>query len=396
MCRMSSPFSRSLRAIEAERRRGWLPVLVTAALLAGWAGWFLFARVPLYETSAVARIEASAAAHPVDARMSGRAVRVNLSIGAPVHAGDVLVELEADAERLALEEMRARLTALDPEIASVRREIMAEERGIEDERHSAAEAREQQRAMLRETQAALGLADEEAKRLSRLRGRGIVSEQEDARARAEVEQRRALSEAAGSAVARIDQDRKTHESDRLVRIQRLRGTQSRLEGETATAVAAVKRLDYEVERRVLRAPIDGRIAEAADLRIGAVVEHGDRLAAIVPDGPLRVVAQFGPASAFGRVHPGQQGTVRLQGFPWAEYGSLHARVTGVANEVRDGLVRIELDLTSLPAALPISHALPGSVEIEVERVRPAWLVLRMLGGFVTRPVEASPPTATGR
>jgi multidrug resistance efflux pump len=388
---MSSPFSRSLRAIESERRRGWIPVAVAASLVAAWSSWFVFARVPLYETSAIARIEATAAAHPVDARMAGRAVQVNLSVGSAVRAGDVLLQLEADAERLALDEARARLAALDPEVASARREIVAEERAIEDERRSAAQARDERRAILRETQAALALAEEEARRVARLRARGIVSEQEDARARADVEQRRATSEAAASALARVDQEQKTHESDRRVRIQGLRGALSRLEGEIVTSAAVVKRLDYEVERRVVRAPIDGRIAEASEVRIGSMVREGERLAAIVPQGPLRVVAHFTPASAFGRVRAGQRGTVRLQGFPWAEYGSLRARVTRVADEVRDGLVRVELDVTGLPAAIPISHALPGTVEIEVERIGPVWLVLRMLGGSLTRPVAASTP-----
>jgi multidrug resistance efflux pump len=387
---MSSPFARSVRAIESERKRGWVPVVVAAVLLAMWSTWFLFSRIPLYETSTTARIEATAATYPIDARMAGRAVRVNLAVGAPVGAGDVLVELEADAERLALEQSRARLAALDPEIAAIRREIAAEERGIDDERRSTAGARDEQRAILRETRAALGLAEEEARRLARLRSGGLISEQEDARARSEVEQRRAASEAAASALARIDQEQKTRESDRFVRIQRLRGTLSRLEGEGATSAAAVKRFEYEVERRVLRAPVAGRIGEAMDLKTGAAVREGERLAAIVPDGPLRVVAQFAPASAFGRVFTGQPGTVRLEGFPWAEYGSLRARVTRVANEMRDGLVRVELDVTGMPAALPISHALPGTVEIEVERVRPAGLVLSMLGGALTRSVEAAP------
>ena len=393
---MSSPFGRSLRAIDSERNRGWVPVVVAAALLAMWAAWFLFARIPLYETSAAARIEATAAMHPLDARTGGRAVRVTLALGAPVQPGDVLVELEADAERLALDQSRARVAALAPEIASVRSEIAAEERAIEDERRGAADARDQQRALVRETRAALGLAEEDAQRIARLRAGGLISEQEHARARSDVEQRRAASDAAGSALARIDREQKTRESDRLVRIQRLRGTLARLEGETATAAAASKRFEHEVERRLLRAPIGGRIAEAMDLRVGAAVREGERLAAILPEGPLRVVAQFAPAAAIGRVFPGQPATVRLDGFPWAEYGSIRARVARVAKETRDGLVRVELDVTAMPAALPISHALPGSVEIEIERVRPAGLVLRMLGGALTRPVEASPPTGIGR
>ena len=93
-------------------------------------------------------------------------------------------------------------------------------------------------------------------------------------------------------------------------------------------------------------------------------------------------------AAIGRVRTGQPGRVRLLGFPWTEYGTLHATVSQVANEVRDGLVRVELAVDRLPPSLPLSHALPGDVEVEVERVRPASLVLRTLGGWLTRPVQA--------
>ena len=75
---MSSPFSRSLRALESDRSRGWRTAAVGALLLIGWVSWFLLARVPLYQTSTLARLEATAAAHPVDARMLGRVVSVIL------------------------------------------------------------------------------------------------------------------------------------------------------------------------------------------------------------------------------------------------------------------------------------------------------------------------------
>lgn len=390
---MSSPFARSLRALDAERSRGWLPLAVAALLILAWTGWFLLARVPLYETSAVARLEAAAAAHPVDARADGRVVAVHLPLGGRVRAGDVLVELEADAERLALEEARARLAGLGPEIAAARRELDAETAAIQVERRSAAAARDEQRALVREAEAALRFAAEEADRTARLRAEGIAPQQDDSRARSELARRRAAADAAGASIARIETDQQTRESDRQVRIQRLRGTVSRLEGEAATAAATIRRLEHEVERRVVRAPVDGRIAEAADLRAGAVLEEGDRLAAVVPDGPLRVVAQFAPAAAIGRVRAGQAGRVRLIGFPWTEYGSLQATVTGVADEVRDGLVRVEMAVGPMPSAFPTTHALPGSVEVEVERVRPASLVLRTLGGYLTRPVQRAAPPA---
>jgi multidrug resistance efflux pump len=393
---MSSPFSRSLRALEAETSFAWRAAGVAAVLLGAWAAWFLLAQVPLYETSSAARIEAAAAAHPVDVRVPGRAVRVNLAVGVRVRPGDVLVELEGDAEWLALQEARARLAALGPEIAATGAESDAEERAIADERRAAVVAREEQRALLREAQTARDVALEDARRLARLHAEGIIAQAEHDRARAEADRRRASAEAAAAALSRVEHDERTKESDRRVRIQRLRGTRSRLEGEAATAAAAVKRLEYEVERRLIRAPIDGRIAEAADLRVGAVVEEGDRIAAIVPEGPLRIVAHFSPAAAIGRVREGQPGRVRLHGFPWTEYGSLLARVSAVSSEVRDGAVRVELAVDRPPAALPMTHALPGSVEIEVERVRPAALVFRTLGGWLTRPVEAAPPAPAAR
>jgi multidrug resistance efflux pump len=393
---MSSPFSRTLRALETEGRRAWIPLVVAAALLAAWTVWFVVARVALYETSTAARLEVAAAVHPIDARMTGRAVRINLAVGERVHTGDILIELEADAERLAVAEAQTRRQTLTPEIEAVRSEIAAEERAIVEERRAAAVARDEQRALVREAQAALDLALEEARRVAQLRAKGIIPELDDVRARAEIQRRRAAADASSTTLARLDQDQKTRESDRAVRIQRLRGTVSRLQGETRTTAAAVSRLEYEVERRLVRAPVDGRLAEAADLRPGAVVEEGDRIAAIIPDGKLRVVAQFLPDAAIGRVRPGQPARVRLTGFPWAQYGSVGAVVTRVADEVRDGLVRVELSVTTLPESLPVSHALPGSVEIEVERVRPVALVLRTIGGYVTRPVANEPaPRTTG-
>jgi membrane fusion protein (multidrug efflux system) len=388
-----------LRTLEVERIWGWRSLAVAAALLVGWAGWFLFAEVPLYETSASARVEAAGAAHRVDARTTGRAVRVGMIVGARVRAGDILVELDGEAERLAIGEARARLEALQPDIDGVRREIAAEERAIVDEHRAAAAAGDEQRANVRDAQAALDLAREEAARITKLRAKGVIPELEDAKARTDVERKRASAEAAAAALARIQQDQHTRESDRRVRIQRLRSTEGQLEGETRTTTATIKRLENEVERRLVRAPIGGRIAEAADLRVGTVVHEGESVASIVPEGALRVVAQFTPASAIGRVRAGQTGRVRLHGFPWTEYGTLHVTVTAVADEVRDGLVRVELAVDKPSASLPMSHALPGNVEIEVERVRPVSLVLRTLGRSLTRPVAAAPfhdPAASQR
>ena len=110
---------------------------------------------------------------------------------------------------------------------------------------------------------------------------------------------------------------------------------------------------------------------------------------MVPAGGLRVVADFPPASAVGRIRPGQTAQVRLTGFPSAQYGVLPAVVSRVAAEARDGTIRVELAARpGQRSHLPLQHGLPGTVEVEVDRLSPAALVLRTVGKLLGRPVGA--------
>jgi membrane fusion protein (multidrug efflux system) len=59
----------------------------------------------------------------------------------------------------------------------------------------------------------------------------------------------------------------------------------------------------------------------------------------------------------------------------------------VASEPRDGSIRVELALQPpRRTRLPLQHGLPGTAEVEVERVTPAVLVLRTVGKVFDRPI----------
>jgi membrane fusion protein (multidrug efflux system) len=63
-------------------------------------------------------------------------------------------------------------------------------------------------------------------------------------------------------------------------------------------------------------------------------------------------------------------------------------VSNVAGEIRDGKVRVELNLTSGgPLPINLQHGLPGSVEVEVERLTPVKIVLRAAGQMLTAPTS---------
>jgi multidrug resistance efflux pump len=107
---------------------------------------------------------------------------------------------------------------------------------------------------------------------------------------------------------------------------------------------------------------------------------------VVPPGTLKIMTDFLPPAALGRIQPGQPARLRLDGFPWMQYGAVSATVASVASEVRDGWVRVELAVRPDAAPpIPLQHGLPGTVEVEVDHVPPATLVLRAAGRLVTGP-----------
>ena len=157
-----------------------------------------------------------------------------------------------------------------------------------------------------------------------------------------------------------------------------------LSGDAEVESAAIRRLEYEVERRTVRAPVAGKLDDVRPLRGGSVVRPGDPIATIVPAGVPRVVAWF-PASALGRIKSGQSARLRLEGFAWAQFGTLRATVADAGSEAGSGLFRVELDLEEDEwSIIPREHGLVGVAEVAVEEVSPAVLALRTAGHLLSR------------
>jgi len=383
-------FSRTLRLLGADRARSSCAGLLAAGgLLSAWCAWSLLAHVTLYEVTSTARIEVDRAIYPIQSPLLGRVTRTWLALGREVNAGDVLVELDASQERLQALEERARLAALSPQQDALRRQIAAEESAGAAEQRASQVAAEEARANARQAEVPATYSAAEEDRLRQLRAAGLIGEQEYQRGRANAQQSQFTAEREQIAVRRIEQEQHTHAFDRDSRIRALEAEIARLQGQMSTSRATIERLENEIARRAIRAPVAGRVGETASLRAGTVLHEGDRVAAIVPQGNLVIVAQFSPSSALGRIAPGQHAEVRLEGFPWTQYGSVRALVSRVATEVRDGMVRVDLAVdASRPTRIPLQHGLPGSVEVEVERLTPAALVLRSAGRLLAAPRAA--------
>lgn len=389
---MPSPFSRTLRSLAADRSRGMVIGLgIAAAFLAVWIGWFVAARVRVFEVSMAGRLEVDRAVHAVAAEVAGRVVRSSLELGSRVEAGDVLLQLDAQREAIELREETARLDAARAQREAVVARIAAERRALEQSRAGGALREQEAQALLEEGELAATLAEEEAARLGEVEDSGL-SELELLRAKAEAGRKRAMARVLALSVERVRQEQLERESDRESSIEELEQEKTLLDGLVATSAAAIERLDHAIARKRVSAPIAGTLGEVTELRPGAVVVEGQHVATVIPRGELVAVAEFEPSGALGRIRAGQPARLRFDGFAWSQYGSLAARVRSVASEPRaGGGVRVELAIEPGESiAVPLQHGMPLRAEIEVERVTPANLVLRAAGRRIGGAISPEP------
>lgn len=379
-------FERSFRQLSRDHGAGIKTTLVVGfAVFFAWFGWATLARVSVYASSSSARLELDAATFPIESPFVGRVVKSTLRMGQAVQRGDVLIELDGVSQQLQMREAQIREGGYAPQILQLRAQVVAEREARKQEQRAAAVAAQEAESRTRQSEIAEVSAKREASRVRLLYADRLVSER--ALEVAETAERSfdAALTTARSAARRIHEEQTTRDRERDVRVQRLGGDIAALQAQQQNVRAETDRLNAEVERRLIRAAASGQIAEARTLREGAVLAEGERLGTIVPnDRRLFLAAQFPADVAFGRIRSGQPAVLRLDGFPWAEYGTVPALVSRVAQETRDGGVRVEFELQPAPLLrAPLAHGMPGRVEVVVERLSPLGLLSRTAGQWLT-------------
>lgn len=386
---MATPFSRTTRALLADDARpAWWAWGMALMLGAAWLAWFVFGRVGVFELSRQARLEVQRTSHAVAVAQGGAVLHSHLVLGRTVRAGELLLELDDRVATLRLAEESARLAGLPARQAALRDEIAAIEAARGAELLAADAAAQAALARSGEAAAQLDFARDHERRLAAELASGSVAEIDALRASSESRRQASARDALQAEARRQVAESAGRAQQMRSRIDALKGQLLALDAEARALQAGVARLQAEIARLQVRAPVDGTLADVAALGPGSVVADGQRLAVVLPRGSLMVVADFHPATALGRVHPGQPAQLRLDGFPWAQHGSVTARVQRVDAEVRDiarsdgrgpGL-RVELALEpGAPMPPMLQHGLSGRVEVLLETVSPAVLLLRAAG-----------------
>lgn len=300
-----------------------LLALAVAALAGAWA-WrapvvpaVAVLQAPLVRTLLFSARVATASRVDLGSTLTGRVREVRVAEGALVKGGDVLVRLESD-------ELRA---ALDQALAG-ERQAAARLAGLRSSGRSAAQA------TVTQADSVLQQARADLLRTQDLVARGFLSEARLDEARKAV----AVAEAqqAGARAQRSANDEQG--SDLL-----------QAEAQLALARGAVAAARARLEQAVLAAPADGRVL-AREVEPGQIVQPGRALLSLALAGPVQLVGQV-DERYLGQLQLGQPATVVADAFPGQPFA---ARVQVIA---------------------PLVDAQRGAVEVKLlpQAAAPAWL-----------------------
>jgi membrane fusion protein (multidrug efflux system) len=392
---MPIPFNKTLSFLDAQsQRRTGLVMIVASVVVVVWGGWLAGSTTTVYAVSDEGRLLANGAASPIQTSVAGVVSENKLTLGAEVTAGAVLVELDSSAEKLRRGEEEIRKQGLEETVRNLELIIEAE-RGLAQATTKAGATRVSSAAAKANAAATVAaLAKQQDEAIRRLRDASLVSNLDALKAAEDLQRQRGqlTINSAETALAAADFDRVRKETG--VRLLTLQKELSELKTNVLAAASVITQLDFEIAKRKLRAPVDGTIADVVPLPVGAAVGANHTLATIVPKTKMRWVAYFPIRDAVGRIHPGQHARIRLDAFPWTAYGPLNATVAGVGSEPHDQRVRVELDVAGDNTNIPLSHGMTGVTDVEVERMSPLRLLLRLSGQTIQGNKQRAPAAAS--
>lgn len=117
-----------------------------------------------------------------------------------------------------------------------------------------------------------------------------------------------------------------------LQIQRDNETTNYLVQLSETREQLLMQINLWKEKYILQSPIEGKVTFTKYWSNNQNVISGERLASVVPDDSLQIIGKmYIPSQGFAKVKPGQIVNVKLNGFPYMEYGILKGRIRSLSS-----------------------------------------------------------------
>jgi len=325
--------------------RGLLYFLIVFAAIA--LPWATLSKVD--ETgNARGRLEPQGKTLKLDAPVAGTVAAVTVKEGQTVRKGQLLLELDSDIVRTELQQAQAKLEgqlnrATQLELLKNQLEIAVRTQQQQSQAQDAEQLAQfnQIRQRLNSNRKAaaieknrLALAQNEVERHRNLWQQGVISRSKLEEVEGILFERQRLLEQAQSDTQEASTELEKQQSamQRIVRTgelavlesqSQLKELQSQIADIRAEVIQTRKQIEslqFQLQQRVLRAPTNGTVFQLSIQNAGTVLQPGQMIAQIAPQGsPLIFRAQI-PSAESGFLRVGQPVKLKFDAYPFQDYG----------------------------------------------------------------------------
>lgn len=289
-------------------------ILLIAAIL--YAIWALFLNNSVSTDNAYVGAETA----QITSMVSGQVAQVVVKDTQTVHRGDVLVRIDDRDAKIALAQAEAELAKAKRQY----KQTAANSSSLNSQVVVRADEINSAKAQVAQAQADYDKAALELNRRSQLAASGAVSKEELTKAQSAVETAKAGLELAKAGLAQASSSRKAAESTLAANEALIQGVSETSTPDVQVAQAHVEQAQLDLERTVIRAPVDG-VVTRRNIQVGQRVAPGTSIMMIVPLNDLYVDANF-KESQLKKVRPGQ--AVTLTSDLYGDDVEYHGKVMG--------------------------------------------------------------------
>jgi len=289
-------------------------ILLIAAIL--YAIWALFLNNSVSTDNAYVGAETA----QITSMVSGQVAQVVVKDTQTVHRGDVLVRIDDRDAKIALAQAEAELAKAKRQY----KQTAANSSSLNSQVVVRADEINSAKAQVAQAQADYDKAALELNRRAQLAASGAVSKEELTKAQSAVETAKAGLELAKAGLAQATSSRKAAESTLAANEALIQGVSETSTPDVQVAQAHVEQAQLDLERTVIRAPVDGVITRR-NIQVGQRVAPGTSMMMIVPLNDLYVDANF-KESQLKKVRPGQP--VTLTSDLYGDDVEYHGKVVG--------------------------------------------------------------------
>lgn len=289
-------------------------ILLIAAIL--YAIWALFLNNSVSTDNAYVGAETA----QITSMVSGQVAQVVVKDTQTVHRGEVLVRIDDRDAKIALAQAEAELAKAKRQY----KQTAANSSSLNSQVVVRADEINSAKAQVAQAQADYDKAGLELNRRAQLAASGAVSKEELTKAQSAVETAKAGLELAKAGLAQASSSRKAAESTLAANEALIQGVSEVSTPDVQVAQAHVEQAQLDLERTVIRAPVDG-VVTRRNIQVGQRVAPGTSMMMIVPLNDLYVDANF-KESQLKKVRPGQ--IVTLTSDLYGDDVEYHGKVMG--------------------------------------------------------------------